>query len=191
VAAIAGRPVWPVDALPAALDVLLQQRRLWETLAAIEDTTMQDFRAQLENQFSLASVNLTQGGHPGVMRRPRERARILQFSSRGGPPSARSAAARYGGGQSGVFSIGFSEVLAKRWVGPLGNFKSHDSSSPGGFPHGTSQDPPKPFLPDNPAYGLERWGAVAPVFSAGTMARQPGDPKKAATAGPETSRASR
>src|SRR5437879_8674570 len=94
------------------LDVLVNNAG-YGNLAAIEDTTIQDFRAQLEtNLFGV--VNLTKAAIP-VMRR-QGAGRILQFSSVGGRvgPIGRGA---YAAAKWGV--EGFSEVLAKE-VGPLG-----------------------------------------------------------------------
>src|SRR5258706_14291147 len=87
------------------LDVLVNNAG-YGNLAAIEDTTMQDFRAQLEtNLFGV--VNLTKAAIP-VMRRQGP-VRILQFSSVGGRvgPIRRSA---YASAKWGV--DGFSDVLA-------------------------------------------------------------------------------
>src|SRR5436190_1008866 len=108
------------------LDVLVNNAG-YGNLAAIEDTTMQDFRAQLEtNLFGV--VNLTKAAIP-VMRR-QGAGRILQFSSVGGRvgPIGRGgyAAAKWG-------VEGFSEVLAKE-VGPLGIKVT--IIEPGGLPHG-------------------------------------------------------
>src|SRR6266705_1510470 len=94
------------------LDVLVNNAG-YGNLAAIEDTTIPDFRAQLEtNLFGV--VNLTKAAIP-VMRR-QGAGRILQFSSVGGRvgPIGRGA---YAAAKWGV--EGFSEVLAKE-VGPLG-----------------------------------------------------------------------
>src|SRR6266403_731657 len=94
------------------LDVLVNNAG-YGNLAAIEDTTMQDFRAQLEtNLFGV--VNLAKAAIP-VMRR-QGAGRILQFSSVGGRvgPIGRGA---YAAAKWGV--EGFSEVLAKE-VGQLG-----------------------------------------------------------------------
>jgi Short-chain alcohol dehydrogenase of unknown specificity len=121
-----------IAAVQLAVDVVRpprcvgQQRRLWEP-AAIEDTTIQDFRAQLEtNLFGV--VNLTKAAIP-VMRR-QGAGRILQFSSMGGRvgPIGRGA---YAAAKWGV--EGFSEVLAKE-VGPLGIKVT--IIEPGGLPHG-------------------------------------------------------
>src|SRR6201993_3116555 len=94
------------------LDVLVNNAG-YGNLAAIEDTTIHDFRAQLEtNLFGV--VNLTKAAIP-VMRR-QGAGRILQLSSIGGRvgPIGRGA---YAAAKWGV--EGFSEVLAKE-VGPLG-----------------------------------------------------------------------
>src|SRR5258708_22556879 len=94
------------------LDVLVNNAG-YGNLAAIEDTTIQDFRAQLETNL-IGVVNLTKAAIP-VMRR-QGAGRILQFSSVGGRvgPIGRGA---YAAAKWGV--EGFSEVLAKE-VGPLG-----------------------------------------------------------------------
>src|ERR1700732_4715506 len=94
------------------LDVLVNNAG-YGNLAAIEDTTIEDFRAQLETNL-YGVVNLTKAAIP-VMRR-QGAGRILQFSSVGGRvgPIGRGA---YAAAKWGV--EGFSEVLAKE-VGPLG-----------------------------------------------------------------------
>ena len=151
------------------LDVLVNNAG-YGNLAAIEDTTMQDFRAQLEtNLFGV--VNLTKAAIP-VMRR-QGAGRILQFSSVGGRvgPIGRGA---YAAAKWGV--EGFSEVLAKE-VGPLGIKVT--IIEPGGFRTdfaGSSQT----ILADNPAYA-STVGAVA-RFQRAYDGAQPGDPKKAAAA---------
>jgi len=151
------------------LDVLVNNAG-YGNLAAIEDTTMQDFRAQLEtNLFGV--VNLTKAAIP-VMRR-QGAGRILQFSSVGGRvgPIGRGA---YAAAKWGV--EGFSEVLAKE-VGPLGIKVT--IIEPGGFRTdfaGSSQT----ILADNPAYA-STVGAAA-RFQRAFDGAQPGDPKKAAAA---------
>src|SRR5437899_7519831 len=151
------------------LDVLVNNAG-YGNLAAIEDTTIQDFRAQLEtNLFGV--VNLTKAAIP-VMRR-QGAGRILQFSSVGGRvgPIGRGA---YAAAKWGV--EGFSEVLAKE-VGPLGIKVT--IIEPGGFRTdfaGSSQT----ILADNPAYA-STVGAVA-QFQREYDGAQPGDPKKAAAA---------
>src|SRR6201982_1765553 len=151
------------------LDVLANNAG-YGNLAAIEDTTIQDFRAQLEtNLFGV--VNLTKAAIP-VMRR-QGAGRILQFSSVGGRvgPIGRGA---YAAAKWAV--EGFSEVLAKE-VGPLGIKVT--IIEPGGFRTdfaGSSQT----ILADNPAYA-STVGAVA-RFQREYDGAQPGDPKKAAAA---------
>ena len=151
------------------LDVLVNNAG-YGNLAAIEDTTIQDFRAQLEtNLFGV--VNLTKAAIP-VMRR-QGAGRILQCSSVGGRvgPIGRGA---YAAAKWGV--EGFSEVLAKE-VGPFGIKVT--IIEPGGFRTdfaGSSQT----ILADNPAYA-STVGAVA-RFQRGYDGAQPGDPKKAAAA---------
>src|ERR1700758_3339899 len=100
-----------VDAF-GRLDVLANNAGYGD-LASIEDTSMKDFRAQIEtNLFGV--VHLTKAAIP-VMRRQKS-GHILQFSSVGGRlgPVGRGA---YAAAKWGV--EGFSEVLAKE-VGPLG-----------------------------------------------------------------------
>src|SRR5258707_262298 len=131
------------------LDVLVNNAG-YGNLAAIEDTTMQDFRAQLETNLFVV-VNLTKAAFP-VMRR-QGAGRILQFSSVGGRvgPIGRGA---YAAAKWGV--EGFSEVLAKE-VGPLGIKVT--IIEPGGFRTdfaGSSQT----ILADDPAYAATV-GAVA------------------------------
>src|ERR1700686_4182490 len=151
------------------LDVLVNNAG-YGNLAPIEDTTMQDFRAQLEtNLFGV--VNLTKAAIP-VMRR-QGAGRILQFSSVGGRvgPIGRGA---YAAAKWGV--EGFSEVLAKE-VGPLG--VKVTIIEPGGFRTdfaGSSTT----ITGDNPVYAATV-GAVA-RFQREYNGAQPGDPSKAAAA---------
>jgi NAD(P)-dependent dehydrogenase (short-subunit alcohol dehydrogenase family) len=139
-------------------------------VASIEDTSMTDFRAQIEtNLFGV--INVTKAAIP-VMRRQRA-GHILQFSSVGGRvgPVGRGA---YAAAKWGV--EGFSEVLAKE-VGPLGIKVT--IVEPGGFRTdfaGSSTS----IAPDNPAYA-DTVGAVA-RFQREYNGVQPGDPKKAAAA---------
>src|SRR5579859_1331793 len=151
------------------LDVLVNNAG-YGNLAPIEDTTSEDFRAQVEtNLFGV--VNLTKAAIP-VMRRQGS-GRILQFSSVGGRvgPIGRGA---YAAAKWGV--EGFSEVLAKE-VGPLGIKVT--IIEPGGFRTdfaGASTH----ITPDNPAYA-STVGAVA-RFQREYDGSQPGDPAKAAQA---------
>src|ERR1700726_4927324 len=152
------------------LDVLVNNAG-YGNLAAIEDTTMQDFRAQLEtNLFGV--VNLTKAAIP-VMRR-QGAGRILQFSSIGGRvgPIGRGA---YAAAKWGV--EGFSEVLAKE-VGPLGIKVT--IIEPGGFRTDFAGSSQTILAADNPAYA-STVGAAA-RFQREYDGAQPGDPKKAAAA---------
>src|SRR5260221_2886898 len=164
-----------IAAVQTAVDVfgrldVLANNAGYGDLASIEDTSMKDFRAQIEtNLFGV--VNLTKAAIP-VMR-GQESGRILQFSSIGGRvgPIGRGA---YAAAKWGV--EGFSEVLAKE-VGPLGIKVT--IIEPGGFRTdfaGSSQT----ILADNPAYA-STVGAVA-QFQREYDGAQPGDPKKAAAA---------
>src|ERR1700730_3052167 len=151
------------------LDVLVNNAG-YGNLAAIEDTTIQDFRAQLEtNLFGV--VNLTKAAIP-VMRRQGS-GHILQFSSVGGRlgPIGRGA---YDAAKFGV--EGFSEVLAKE-VGPLGIKVT--IIEPGGFRTDFAGSATT-IAWDNPVYA-DTVGAVA-RFQREYNGAQPGDPSKAAAA---------
>src|ERR1700693_287710 len=151
------------------LDVLVNNAG-YGNLAAIEDTTIQDFRAQLEtNLFGV--VNLTKAAIP-VMRR-QGAGRILQFSSVGGRvgPIGRGA---YAAAKWGV--EGFSEVLAKE-VGPFGIKVT--IIEPGGFRTdfaGSSAS----IREGRPEYDATV-GKTA-RFQRDYNGKQPGDPAKAAAA---------
>jgi NAD(P)-dependent dehydrogenase (short-subunit alcohol dehydrogenase family) len=157
-----------VDAF-GRIDVLVNNAGYGD-LASIEDTTMREFRAQVEtNLFGV--VNITKAALP-IMRRQGS-GHILQFSSVGGRvgPVGRGA---YAAAKWGV--EGFSEVLAKE-VGPLGIKVT--IVEPGGFRTdfaGSSTT----IAPDNPAYAATV-GAVA-RFQREYNGAQPGDPTKAAAA---------
>jgi NAD(P)-dependent dehydrogenase (short-subunit alcohol dehydrogenase family) len=149
------------------LDVLVNNAG-YGNLASIEDTTSQDFRAQVETNL-YGVVNLSKAAIP-VMRRQGS-GRILQFSSIGGRvgPVGRGA---YAAAKWGV--EGFSEVLAKE-LGPLGIKVT--IFEPGGFRTdfaGSSQN----IYPDNPVYAATV-GTVA-RFQREYNGAQPGDPKRAA-----------
>ncbi len=150
------------------LDVLANNAGYGD-LASIEDTSMKDFRAQIEtNLFGV--VHVTKAAIP-VMRRRGEHG--LQFSSVGGRvgPVGRGA---YAAAKWGV--EGFSEVLAKE-VGPLG--VKVTIIEPGGFRTdfaGSSTT----IAQDNPVYAATV-GAVA-RFQREYNGAQPGDPSKAAAA---------
>jgi NAD(P)-dependent dehydrogenase (short-subunit alcohol dehydrogenase family) len=151
------------------LDVLVNNAGYGD-LASIEDTTVKDFRAQIEtNLFGVIIV--TKAAIP-VMRRQGS-GRILQFSSVGGRvgPVGRGA---YAAAKWGV--EGFSEVLAKE-VDPFGIKVT--IVEPGGFRTdfaGASTT----IAPDNPVYAATV-GKVA-RFQRDYNGAQPGDPAKAAAA---------
>lgn len=151
------------------LDVLVNNAGYGD-LASIEDTTMKDFRAQIEtNLFGVVIV--TKAAIP-VMRR-QGFGHILQFSSIGGRvgPVGRGA---YAAAKWGV--EGFSEVLAKE-VAPFG--VKVTIVEPGGFRTdfaGASTT----IAPDNPVYAATV-GKVA-RFQREYNGAQPGDPAKAAAA---------
>ncbi len=155
-----------VDAF-GRIDVLVNNAGYGD-LASIEDTSMKDFRAQIEtNLFGV--VNVTKAAIP-VMRR-QGAGRILQLSSVGGRvgPVGRGA---YAAAKWGV--EGFSEVLAKE-VGPLG--VKVTIVEPGGFRTdfaGSSTT----IAPENPAYAATVGATVR--FQRGYNGTQPGDPAKAA-----------
>jgi len=151
------------------LDVLANNAG-YSNLAAIEDTSLVDFRAQIDtNLFGV--INVTKAAIP-VMRRQAS-GHILQFSSIGGRvgPPGRGA---YAAAKWGV--EGFSEVLAKE-VGPLGIKVT--IVEPGGFRTdfaGSSQT----IGADNPVY-TATVGAAA-RFQRDYTGAQPGDPIRAAAA---------
>jgi NAD(P)-dependent dehydrogenase (short-subunit alcohol dehydrogenase family) len=152
-----------------SLDVLVNNAGYGD-LAPIEDTTLEDFRAQIEtNLFGV--INVTKAALP-VMRRQGS-GHIIQFASVGGRvgPIGRGA---YAAAKFGV--EGFSEVLAKE-AGPLGIKVT--IIEPGGFRTdfaGASTS----IYDGNPAYAATV-GAVA-RFQREYDGAQPGDPAKAASA---------
>ena len=157
-----------VDAF-GRLDVLVNNAGYGD-LAAIEDTTIEDFRAQIEtNLFGV--INVTKAAIP-LMRR-QGGGRILQFASIGGRvgPTGRGA---YAAAKWGV--EGFSEVLAKE-VGPLG--VKVTIIEPGGFRTDFAGASTR-IADDNPVYA-STVGAVA-RFQRQYSGAQPGDPARAATA---------
>src|SRR5271169_5066686 len=151
------------------LDVLVNNAGYGD-LASIEDTSMKDFRAQIEtNLFGV--IHVTKAVIP-VMRRQGS-GHILQFSSVGGRvgPIGRGA---YAAAKWGV--EGFSEVLAKE-VGPLG--VKVTIIEPGGFR--------TDFAGSSTAISEGRPEYDATVgktarFQRDYNGKQPGDPAKAAAA---------
>ena len=155
-----------VDAF-GRLDVLVNNAGYGD-LAAIEDTSIEDFRAQIEtNLFGV--INVTKAAIP-LMRR-QGAGHILQFASIGGRvgPTGRGA---YAAAKWGV--EGFSEVLAKE-VGPLG--VKVTIIEPGGFRTDFAGASTR-IADDNPAYA-STVGAVA-RFQREYDGAQPGDPARAA-----------
>jgi NAD(P)-dependent dehydrogenase (short-subunit alcohol dehydrogenase family) len=157
-----------VDAF-GSLDVLVNNAGYGD-LAPIEDTTLEDFRAQIEtNLFGV--INVTKAALP-IMRRQGS-GHIIQLASVGGRvgPIGRGA---YAAAKFGV--EGFSEVLAKE-AGPLGIKVT--IIEPGGFR--TDFAGASTSIHDgNPAYAATV-GAVA-RFQREYDGAQPGDPAKAASA---------
>jgi NAD(P)-dependent dehydrogenase (short-subunit alcohol dehydrogenase family) len=155
-----------VDAF-GRLDVLVNNAGYGD-LAAIEDTSIEDFRAQIEtNLFGV--INVTKAAIP-LMRRQRA-GHILQVASIGGRvgPTGRGA---YAAAKWGV--EGFSEVLAKE-VGPLG--VKVTIIEPGGFRTDFAGASTR-IADDNPVYA-STVGAVA-RFQREYDGAQPGDPARAA-----------
>src|SRR5437588_491702 len=163
------------DAVQAAVDAfgrldVLVNNAGYGDVASVEDTSLADFRAQIESNL-FGVIHLTKAALP-LMREQRS-GHIFQIASIGGRigPPGRGA---YAAAKWGV--EGFSEVLAKE-VGPLGIKVT--IIEPGGFRTdfaGSSQT----ILADNPAYA-STVGAVA-RFQREYDGAQPGDPKKAAAA---------
>src|SRR6202035_6143516 len=152
------------------LDVLVNNAGYGD-VGPIEDTSLADFRAQIEtNLFGV--INVTKATIP-LMREQRA-GHILQFSSVGGrvgpPGRAPYAAAKWG-------VEGFSEVLAKE-VGPPGTKVT--IIEPGGFRTDFAGSSQTILAADNPAYA-STVGAAA-RFQREYDGAQPGDPKKAAAA---------
>jgi NAD(P)-dependent dehydrogenase (short-subunit alcohol dehydrogenase family) len=150
------------------LDVLVNNAGYGD-LASIEDTSFEQFRAQIEtNLFGV--INVTKAAIP-LMRRQGS-GHIIQFSSVGGRigPIGRGA---YAAAKWGV--EGFAEVLAKE-IGPFG--VKVTIIEPGGFRTefaGSSSS----IDEGNPAYDATV-GAVA-RFQREYNGAQPGDPTKAAS----------
>jgi NAD(P)-dependent dehydrogenase (short-subunit alcohol dehydrogenase family) len=149
------------------LDVLVNNAGYGD-IGSIEDTTLADFRAQIEtNLFGVIIV--TKAAIP-VMRK-QGAGHIIQFSSIGGrvgpPGRAAYAAAKWG-------VEGFSEVLAKE-VGPLGIKVT--IMEPGGFRTDFAGSSTK-LNAGRPEYN-STVGAAA-RFQRGFNGMQPGNPDKAA-----------
>lgn len=161
------------DALQTAVDAfgrldVLVNNAGYGDVGSIEDTSLTDFRAQIEtNLFGV--VNVTRAAIPRL--REQGSGHIIQVSSIGGRRGTPGLAA-YQTAKWGV--EGFSEVLAKE-VGPLGIKVT--ILEPGGFRtdwSGASMT----IRPSRPEYD-STVGAVA-RFQRDYNGTQPGDPVKAA-----------
>ncbi|TXR51096.1 oxidoreductase [Phyllobacterium endophyticum] len=149
------------------LDVLVNNAG-YGNVNAIEDTSLDEFRAQIEtNLFGV--INVTKAAIP-VMREQKS-GHIIQFSSVGGRIGA-IGRAPYSAAKWGV--EGFSEVLAKE-VGPLGIKVT--VIEPGGFR--TDFAGASTTIRDGRPEYAQTVGAVA-RFQRDYDGRQPGDPAKAA-----------
>ncbi|MBB3234184.1 oxidoreductase [Phyllobacterium endophyticum] len=149
------------------LDVLVNNAG-YGNVNAIEDTSLDEFRAQIEtNLFGV--INVTKAAIP-VMREQKS-GHIIQFSSVGGRIGALGRAP-YSAAKWGV--EGFSEVLAKE-VGPLGIKVT--VIEPGGFR--TDFAGASTTIRDGRPEYAQTVGAAA-RFQRDYDGRQPGDPAKAA-----------
>lgn len=149
------------------LDVLVNNAG-YGNVAPIEDTSLADFRAQIETNL-FGTVIMTKAAIP-VMRE-QGAGHIIQFSSVGGRigPVGRAA---YAAAKWGV--EGFSEVLSKE-VGPLGIKVT--VIEPGGFRTDFAGSSTA-IYEGRPEYA-ETVGAMA-EYQRNYNGRQPGDPAKAA-----------
>jgi len=151
------------------LDVLVNNAG-YGNVAPIEDTSLADFRAQIETNL-FGTIIMTKAAIP-VMR-GQGAGHIIQFSSVGGRigPVGRApyAAAKWG-------VEGFSEVLSKE-VGPLGIKVT--VIEPGGFRTDFAGSSTA-IYEGRPEYA-ETVGAMA-EYQRNYNGRQPGDPAKAAAA---------
>jgi NAD(P)-dependent dehydrogenase (short-subunit alcohol dehydrogenase family) len=149
------------------LDVLVNNAG-YGNIGSIEDTSLQDIRAQIEtNLFGV--INVTKAAIP-IMREQRS-GHIIQLSSVGGRVGAMGRAA-YSAAKWGV--EGFSEVLAKE-TAPLGIKVT--IVEPGGFRTDFAGSSTK-LNEGRPEYAATV-GAAA-KFQRDYDGKQPGDPAKAA-----------
>jgi NAD(P)-dependent dehydrogenase (short-subunit alcohol dehydrogenase family) len=149
------------------LDVLVNNAG-YGTLGPIEDTSLEEFRAQIETNL-LGTIYTTRAAIPIL--REQGAGHIIQFSSVGGRTGAMGRAA-YSAAKWGV--EGFSEVLAKE-VAPLGI--NVTIVEPGGFR--TDFAAPSTIQSHiRPEYD-STVGAAA-RFQAEYNGKQPGDPIRAA-----------
>lgn len=149
------------------LDVLVNNAG-YGNVGSIEDTSLAEFRAQIETNL-FGTIIMTKAAIPAM--RERRAGHIIQFSSVGGRigPVGRApyAAAKWG-------VEGFSEVLAKE-VGPLGIKVT--VIEPGGFR--TDFAGVSTVLAEGRPEYAETVGAMA-RYQRGYNGRQPGDPARAA-----------
>jgi NAD(P)-dependent dehydrogenase (short-subunit alcohol dehydrogenase family) len=149
------------------LDVLVNNAG-YGNIGSIEDTSLDDFRAQIEtNLFGV--INLTKAAIP--LLRAQRAGHIIQFSSVGGRIGAMGRAP-YSAAKWGV--EGFSEVLQKE-MAPLG--VKVTIIEPGGF-RTDFAGASTVIGPIRPEYDATVGAAAR--FQAQYDGRQPGDPKKAA-----------
>lgn len=149
------------------LDVLVNNAG-YGNVGSIEDTSLAEFRAQIETNL-FGTIIMTKAAIPAM--RERRAGHIIQFSSVGGRigPVGRApyAAAKWG-------VEGFSEVLAKE-VGPLGIKVT--VIEPGGFR--TDFAGASTVLAEGRPEYAETVGAMA-RYQRDYNGRQPGDPARAA-----------
>jgi NAD(P)-dependent dehydrogenase (short-subunit alcohol dehydrogenase family) len=149
------------------LDVLVNNAG-YGNVGSIEDTSLAEFRAQIETNL-FGTIIMTKAAIPAM--RERRAGHIIQFSSVGGRigPVGRApyAAAKWG-------VEGFSEVLAKE-VGPLGIKVT--VIEPGGFR--TDFAGVSTVLAEGRPEYAETVGAMA-RYQRDYNGRQPGDPARAA-----------
>ncbi|HKD06057.1 MAG TPA: SDR family NAD(P)-dependent oxidoreductase [Bryobacteraceae bacterium] len=149
------------------LDVLVNNAG-YGTVSPIEDTSIEEFRAQIETNL-FGAIFTTRAAIP--IMRAQGAGHIIQFSSVGGRTGAMGRAA-YSAAKWGV--EGFSEVLAKE-VTPLGIKVT--IMEPGGFRTGFAA-PSTIQTQIRPEYD-STVGAAA-RFQTEYNGKQPGDPKKGA-----------
>jgi NAD(P)-dependent dehydrogenase (short-subunit alcohol dehydrogenase family) len=151
-----------------SLDVVVNNAG-YANSAAIEDTSAEDFRAQIEANF-FGVVNVTRAALP-VLRQQRS-GYFIQFSSVGGRVGGTPGIAAY---QAAKFAVeGFSEVLANE-VAPFG--VKVIIIEPGAF-RTDWQGSSMAFAPVSPDY--EATVGEINRFRAETDGKQAGDPARAA-----------
>jgi NAD(P)-dependent dehydrogenase (short-subunit alcohol dehydrogenase family) len=152
-----------------SLDIIVNNAG-YGNLSSIEDTSMEDFRAQIETNL-FGTIIVTKAALPYF--RERKAGHFIQFSSIGGRigPPGRGA---YSAAKWGI--EGFSEVLSRE-VAPLGIKVT--IVEPGGFRTDFAGSSTK-LSEGRPDYN-STVGATA-RFQRDYNGKQPGDPKKAAKA---------